>query len=94
MAISEILPVRVIPKSSPMKPLHNSCIMVAVASFSLVIGFVPAGTPAATTALASMANLAPCGDTPGFCPVIPAELSKQFYTAFTKAVPYGELASA
>ena len=94
MAISEILPMSVIPKSSPMKPLHNSCIMVAVASFSLVIGFVPAGTPAATTALVSMAKFAPCGDTPGFCPVIPAELSEAVVTVFPKTVPYGELASA
>ena len=93
MVISEILPVSGILKSSPMKPWYR-CIMAAFASLFLVIGFVPAGAPAATTALVSMAKFAPCGDTPGFCPVIPAELSEAVVTVFPKTVPYGELASA
>ena len=73
MVISEILSVIGILKSSPMKPRYGF-IMVAVASLFLITGFVLAGAPAATTALASMANFAPCGDTPGFCPIIPGRI--------------------
>lgn len=76
MIISETLPASGILKNPPMKPLYR-CIMAAVAPLFLAIGFVPSGSPAATTALASMANLAPCGDTPGFCPIALAELGEQ-----------------
>lgn len=76
MLISETFPASGILKNPAIKPLYR-CIMAAVALLFLVIGFVPAGAPAATTALASIANFAPCGDTPGFCPIALAKLGEQ-----------------
>jgi hypothetical protein len=67
MLISETLPANGIPRSVPVKSLYKRT-MVVVAPLLLAIELVLAGAPAATTALASVSNFAPCGDTPGFCP--------------------------